>query len=111
MTLRKFRFLWLHRNPFAGPAAMAIGATLLVVQVLAFYQRGLLSAWLIGGGIGLLAVGAMATVSAWEDSRASRLPGTINGEEMPSADEYDRIYAANQAENDAPSRRDDYSSS
>jgi hypothetical protein len=86
MTLRKFHKLSLYRNPFAGPAAMAIGAMLLVVQVLAFSQRGLLSAWLIGGGIGLLAVGAMAAFSAWEDSRASRLPGALNGEEMPSAD-------------------------
>ena len=71
-----------------GPTCVGVGGVMLIVQVFAFIEGGLLDSLLIGGGIGLVAVGAAAWYYYLDDgwSKAA-LPSDDN---LPTADEYDR---------------------
>lgn len=72
-----------------GPVFMALGFGLIFLQLLILNR--VMSADLIGGGIGFILVGAMATFYFWDDRRGPQIAQEIEEEEL-SADEFDRRF-------------------
>ena len=72
-------------HKWTGPVCSILGIAMLGSQVYLFLSAGLLSAWLIGGGVGMLFVGIIAWLHYVGDKR-SRAP---ESGEFPSAEEYE----------------------
>jgi len=60
---------------------------MLAVQAYAYLDVGLLSSWLIGGGIGLLFVGIASWFCHVDDRRAAA--GFASADELPTAEEFE----------------------
>jgi len=69
-----------------GSVCCITGLVMLAVQVFAYLNVGLLSSWLIGGGIGLLTIGA-AMWSCYVDDKQS-----ATNAEFPPAEVYNRDF-------------------
>ena len=60
---------------WAAPLGIAGGLILLVTQVVAYLHLGLISARLLGGGLGLLFIGVVSTFYYFDDRRSrARFP-------------------------------------
>lgn len=73
---------------WAGPVCCLGGFVLLAMQVRAYLAVGLLSTWLIGGGLALVLVGAIRWFYYLEDRKALALH--TQTEELPTVEEFDR---------------------
>jgi len=74
---------------------VAGGLFLWAIQVVAWLNHGALHTWLIGGGVGFLLVGGVATFFYLDDRWAEeRRSGVTRGDDLPSADEYDELLDA-----------------
>ncbi len=73
---------------WTGPIFCAAGALMLAAQAYALLRVGVLDSWLIGGGIGLLLVGALAWFMYFVDLRSGGPRDRQEGsDERPSAEE------------------------
>ncbi len=77
-------------NPrWRGPLMVFAGLTLLAIQLLLI--RRLLHSWLIGAGVGLILVGGVAWFFYLDDRNHGKRDDMNRDDELPSADEYDRL--------------------
>lgn len=81
------------RIPRTGPATFAVGIALLAFQVYLWQTSGLLSALLIGIGVGLTFTGAGYWFYQWDDQRHHE-PFSVEDHDDIDADEYDRRFEA-----------------
>lgn len=72
---------------WTGRACLGSAVVMLGTQIYVYLSAGLVSAWLLGGGVGLLLLGLVASFHSLDDKRTrnATLPG-----DLPTADEYDR---------------------
>ena len=73
-----------------GPVLCLAGLVMLAVQVVAYLDVGLLSSWLIGGGIGLFLVGAASWFYYLDDRRSGAR--TAANDKFPTAEEFERDF-------------------
>jgi hypothetical protein len=70
---------------------------LLAVQLYAYWDVGILSSWLIGGGLGLVGIGAASWFYYVDDKRHDKRHDKqhahgAQGGRLPSADEFERRF-------------------
>jgi hypothetical protein len=87
MTEKRYDLI---QRKWTGPLCCVAGIAMLAVQAYVYANAALLSAWLIGAGIGLVVVGAIMTLHDVDDRR-SRAPQSDHAE-FPSADEFDNRF-------------------
>jgi hypothetical protein len=75
-------------SKWSGPIYTAAGLLMLGTQLYCYVARGLLSAWLIGGGIGLLLTGGAAWFYHLDDLRSGARLSSVD--DFPTTEEYDR---------------------
>jgi hypothetical protein len=79
------------RAAWTGPLLLLIGGLMLAWQACLWISSGVASSRLLGGGVGLVLLGAATSYYYWEDRRAPRLPNPEE-EDIPTAEEYEQSF-------------------
>lgn len=76
-------------HKWMGPSFLGIAVAMLSSQVYLYTTTGLVSAWLLGGGIGLLFLGGVASFHYLGDRRSGK---SLDRDKFPTAEEFDECF-------------------
>src|SRR5438067_404211 len=76
----------LLNHKWTGPVCFGIAMLMLGTQVYAYFSVGLISAWLLGGGVGLLLLGGIASFHYLDDKRSG---SSSDSGDFPTTEEFE----------------------